>query len=281
VSVSRRGLCVGIGSFTVAAGRDGEEPDLTPFEDLEYAVEYTRGLHAALEAAGYDTELLIDPADLGAARLGDRVEQHITGGGVAVVHVLSHGEHVEAGGVYVVGSDRAWSKRTRVEDWRIQVAADPSAPMTLFLLDLCHAGAANRYWQPPKAGVEERAWVIAASGADEPAYAGRLTRAATTVINDITSGRADLADTVSFVGFDSLFERICRRVRQLALDEGGHLQDPVCTPVMGGHCCIKRSAHPTWSTCLLRSPSAGLQMPGLSWFSNVPEGLAPRFGGRR
>lgn len=73
-------------------------------------------------------------------------------------------------------------------------------------------GAANRYWQPPKAGAEERAWVIAASGADRPAYAGRLARAATTVINDITSGRADLADTVPFVGFDSLFERICHQV---------------------------------------------------------------------
>jgi hypothetical protein len=50
---------------------------------------------------------------------------------------------------------------------------------------------------------------------------------------------------------------------------------------IGGHCCIKRSAYPTWSTCLLRSPSAGLQMPGLSWFSHVSKGRAPRFGGRR
>jgi transposase len=47
-----------------------------------------------------------------------------------------------------------------------------------------------------------------------------------------------------------------------------------------GHCCIKRSAYPTWSTCLLRSPSAGLQMPDLSRFSHVSKGRAPRFGGR-
>jgi hypothetical protein len=38
------------------------------------------------------------------------------------------------------------------------------------------------------------------------------------------------------------------------------------------HCCIKRSAYPNWSTCLLRSPSAGLQMPGLSRFSHVSKG---------
>jgi hypothetical protein len=59
--------------------------------------------------------------------------------------------------------------------------------MTLFLLDLCHAGAANRYWQPPVSGAQERAWVIAATGADGPAYAGRLTRAVTTVIHGITT----------------------------------------------------------------------------------------------
>jgi hypothetical protein len=53
-----------------------------------------------------------------------------------------------------------------------------------------------------------------ASGADQPSLR-RLTRAAATVISDITSGRADLTDTVSFVGFDSVFERIRRQVRQL------------------------------------------------------------------
>jgi hypothetical protein len=70
VWVSRRGLCVGVGSFITAGGQDGEEQDLTAFEDLDYAVEYARGLHAALEAAGYDSELLIDPVDLGAGGSG-------------------------------------------------------------------------------------------------------------------------------------------------------------------------------------------------------------------
>ncbi|MBA2696139.1 MAG: hypothetical protein H0U62_09965 [Actinobacteria bacterium] len=80
---------------------------------------------------------------------------------------------------------------------------------------------------------QERAWVIAATGADQPAYAGRLTRAATTVIHRITSGELDLAPTARAVGFDVLFERIRREVRTLALAEGGHLQDPMATPVMG------------------------------------------------
>lgn len=75
--------------------------------------------------------------------------------------------------------------------------------------------------------------MIAATGADRSAYAGRLTRAATRVIHGITSGELDLAPTVRAVGFDVLFERICREVRALALAEGGYLQDPMATPVMG------------------------------------------------
>jgi hypothetical protein len=44
-----------------------------------------------------------------------------------------------------------------------------------------------------------------------------------------------------------------------------------------GRCCIKRSAHPTSSTCSLRSHVAGVRMPGLLRFSKVPEGSASPF----
>ncbi len=227
---SRRALCIGVGSFTAPVGGDDEEPELSAFGDLDYAARYTGELHAALHDAGYDATLLTDPAALGSAELGEQVDRYLTGDGVAVLHVLSHGDYDDDGGVYVVGSDRkTGARRARVEEWRFAAARD--GPFTLFLLDLCRAGDAIRHWRPPAPGVEERAWVIAAAGSDQPAYAGRLTRAATTVI---TSGRADLAETVGSVGFDVLFERIRRQVRQLVLDEGGHPQDPVCTPVMGG-----------------------------------------------
>lgn len=172
---SRRALCIGVGSFTPSGGDGAEEPDLSPFGELDYAAGCAVGLCAALEAAGYEAELVTDPAKLSAAEVGGHVERYLAGGGVAVVHVLSHGEHTDDGGVYVVGSDAARSKRTRVEDWRIAVTDDNAAPVTLFLMDLCHAGAANRYWRPPPAGSREKAWVIAAAGADQPAYAGRLT----------------------------------------------------------------------------------------------------------
>jgi hypothetical protein len=204
---SRRALCIGVRSFTSVAVDDGDEPDLTSFEDLDFDQGCILELHDALARAGYDVDLVTDPAVLRAVKLGERVEQHLTGGGVAVVHVLSHGAATKRGGVYVVGSDATYSPRTRVEQWCTTVADDPLAPTTLFLLDLCHAGTAVA-WHPPEPDELERAWVIAATGADTPAYKGRLTRAATTVINDIISGAADLAETVPSVGFDVLFERI-------------------------------------------------------------------------
>jgi hypothetical protein len=115
---SRRALCIGVSSFAPIGANDGDEPDLTPFEGLDYAAEYTRELHAALQVAGYDADLAVDPANLG-------------------------------------------------EKQRI------------------------------------------------------------------TSGELDLAPTVRAVGFDVLFERIRKEVRALALAEGGHLQDPMATPVLG------------------------------------------------
>ncbi|MGH3980313.1 MAG: hypothetical protein ACRDRZ_15125, partial [Pseudonocardiaceae bacterium] len=71
---------------------------MTRFEGLDYAAGYTRELHAALRAAGYDADLVVDPAVLGERQLGERVERHLSGGGVAVVHVLSHGDHTPDGG---------------------------------------------------------------------------------------------------------------------------------------------------------------------------------------
>jgi hypothetical protein len=141
--------------------------------------------------------------------------------------------------------------------------------MTLFLLDLCHAGAANRYWQPPVSGAQERAWVIAATGADGPAYAGRLTRAATTVIHGITSGEFDLAPTVRAVGFDVLFERIRKEVRTLALAEDSHLQDPMATPVMGAQPELPFFPNPRYQPNPAAEAAAGVESATASFLDPI------------
>jgi hypothetical protein len=66
------------------------KPDLSPFGELDYAAGCAAGLRAALEAAGCETELIIDAAKLRAAQLDGHVQRYLDGGGVAVVHVLSH-----------------------------------------------------------------------------------------------------------------------------------------------------------------------------------------------
>ncbi len=47
--------------------------------------------------------------------------------------------------------------------------------------------------------------------------------------------------------------------------------------VIDGHCCIKRSAHPTCSISPPRSPASERQMPGLLRFRKVPRSLPPLF----
>src|SRR6476660_152659 len=102
---------MGIGSFTLASGDEGEEPDLDSYAELKYAAECAHGLSRALATAGFEAELITDPAELSAEMVGEHFERHISGGGVAVVHVLSHGEYAHRGGVYVVGSDCQRSQR--------------------------------------------------------------------------------------------------------------------------------------------------------------------------
>src|SRR4051812_27459376 len=117
----RRALCIGVTAFD-SPTIDCEEPDLPLYQDLPYAIEYTQGLCAALRECGYEVENVLDPAKLHAESLGRRVEQHLIGDGVALVHVLSHGRHTKRGGVYVVGSDAQIAPATRVEAWCTAVA---------------------------------------------------------------------------------------------------------------------------------------------------------------
>ncbi len=234
--VTRRALCLGVTSFGERGDAGDEEPGLARWDALPYAEGCTRELHQALQAAGYEASISTDPAQLSASALGDQVDDLLTDASVevAVVHVLSHGDHRQRGGVYVVGADGRWSAQTRVEDWMVRVADDPSAPHTLFLLDLCHAGAATRLqWQPPEPGQHERAWIIAAAGAADPAYAGRLTRAATTVIHRLVSKDIDFSPTLPTVPFATLFDLIARELRALAAREGGYQQEPTATPTVG------------------------------------------------
>jgi hypothetical protein len=61
-------------TFGAAPSDTDAEEDPPRFEELGYAATCTEQLHKALLAAGYTGELVTDPAQLGAAALGERVD---------------------------------------------------------------------------------------------------------------------------------------------------------------------------------------------------------------
>lgn len=108
--------------------------------------------------------------------------------------------------------------------------------------------------------------MIAAAGADQPAYAGRLTRAAAEVIEEITSGRAGLHKALRWVKFDWLFGRIRSRVWELARDEDGNLQDPRATSVEGPQPELPFIANPNWERPSIVGEAAAAVEPAMAGF---------------
>ena len=126
----------------------------------------------------------------GAADVQARIDAALAESGLVVVHLLTHGLQGPGQGVlYVLGPDGA-EVPTSVGEWinRAEKRGGDCGPV-LFVLDVCHAGAAVGYQlqQLVDAG-RQQAWVLAASSGADPAYDGRLTRALTQVLDGFRSG---------------------------------------------------------------------------------------------
>ena len=101
-------------------------------------------------------------------------------------------------------------------------------PHTLFVIDTCYSGQAARLGWLPVATEHSRAWVIAASEPDAPAFNGRLTRAVTTVLKKLSSGELDFSPS-TYIPFVHLVDHVRREVIRL----GGQSQYVTGTPVDG------------------------------------------------
>ena len=235
----RRALCLGVNiAAEAAAGDSADEPELAEFEPLPFVVAATQELAVELEYRDFAVSCVVDPAELSADKLGTRVTNFLrsfTPGSdqVALVHILGHGKVEQSDELYALGSDGRTDPETEVSWWRRAVTVH--GPLTLFLVDLCHAGASMRGWRParPEYDETEKAWVIAATGADEPAYAGRFTRAVTEVLRGLREGHYDLDESVAWVPFWELHRLIKRAVLDLADASDGLRQYVVCTATMG------------------------------------------------
>ncbi|WP_187412970.1 caspase family protein [Streptomyces sp. WAC01526] len=228
----RRALCLGVTSFGASDGDAEPEPALDGWSPLPYAAARAEEVQSRLAEFGYETEVA---ADLPARELGARVRRLVdtSGDGDAVVaHLLSHGERATTG-LYAIGADGERNDLTKIDTWLGWVAdSRTSSPHTLFLLDLCGAGAATRLpWQLETAGRDGRVWVIAATGPDESAYDGRFSQAVSHVLAAVREGELDLHSSLEYVPLGTLITHIRAEVDRLGGDGLG--QRVTATPIDG------------------------------------------------
>ena len=224
-------MCIGLSSFR-GGSTPTQEPPADAWQDLNYAGSVTRDLAAALTNLGFACTVYAENDLPTAQKLGNCVSESLvasTSSGAHIVHVLSHG-HLGASGVHVVGADGKWAPSTRVESWVASVEDDPDQqrPHTLFVIDTCYSGQVARLGWLRAATERTRAWVIAASEPDAPAFNGRLTRAVTTVLKKLSSGELDFSPS-THVPFVHLVDHVRREVVRL----GGESQYVTGTPVDG------------------------------------------------
>jgi WD40 repeat protein len=184
----------------------------------------------ALSAAGYSVS---SQTGLTGQEIGERVEEFLTvpAPGPLIVHVLSHGTLSPTGGLYVIGKDGERHPRASVDNWMRLVEDYADRPYTLFLLDLCHAGAAARpSWLRDQVDADDhKAWVIAAAGAYQQAFDARFTRAAATVIRRINDGDLDFYQGYEYVQFPVIAQSVRAAVTELTAP-GDYAQRPIATP---------------------------------------------------
>lgn len=228
---NRHALIVGITTFDPSASDDDEDPE---YSNLSFSRTRTSQLSNALTDLGYSCTQPEDP-ELESDDLGRKIRDtiaHADENAVVIVHVLSHGCIGDrSGSVYVVGSDGRHGPSTQVEQW-LSYVEDFPGPQVLFLLDICHAGAAARLpWQLNNADSRNRSWVIGAASAHEAAFDGRFTQAVADVLRSIADGEIDIDRSLRHVPLPTVAKAIDRRVLELRDESEAMHQEVTCTAV--------------------------------------------------
>jgi WD40 repeat protein len=220
--VARRALTIGVSAFGNGEDLTFASDMVTELADALGALGYTCTSHPARKLSG---------AELGAfvARELESAESDI----VQVVHVLTHGKSGDGDGtVYALGSDGVVHPSGDIAHWLNTAQNSPNQPLTLFLLDLCHAGSQARHaWQAKLADHRTRAWVIAASAGDQSAFDGRFTQAVINVFRAAANGELDIDPTKAHIPLQVVAPAIRREVNRLASDADAYPQDVTATVI--------------------------------------------------
>lgn len=217
-----RGRALVIAVPTFGDAQPGEESD-EPAPLTEF-MPYADDLAIALEPYRLRVNR---PAgiDLTGARIATEISQETeTGAAVQVVHILSHGVlDSRTKKLFVLGSDGARCP-SAVDTWMDDAEGDVGNgnrdTYTLFVLDVCEAGAAAELpWQISGADEKTRAWVIAATLKGEKAFDGRLTQALAAALRAGSDGTLGIDPSREFIPWATLRDRVISEV-ELAGESG-------------------------------------------------------------
>ncbi|MGC5002646.1 AAA family ATPase [Streptomyces sp. DT203] len=103
----------------------------------------------------------------------------------------------------------------------IESHREKARPLTLFILDLCHSGAAATLpWHQQMQVTDRRAWVIAASGREDKAFDCRLSRATAMVLRQYLDGALAVDPSCQHIPLPTIAHEIAREVAKLNEVEG-------------------------------------------------------------
>ncbi|MFI0795873.1 hypothetical protein ACH4OY_24785 [Micromonospora rubida] len=220
----RRAISIGVPTFGVAPGEDPFAPAPLPFVH-----ERVPAVTAALRRFDYTVTECLDPAHLSGAALPEliwREAEECGPDGLFVVHIISHGVLTDDGALYVVGADGRHHPEGQVTEWIRRFGHFPHLPAALFLLDLCHAGAAARQpWHLSTADGAGRAWVIAASAPHQQAFRGRYSAAVANVLTMLAGADAHTDAEQRHLPLERVAAALRREVRRLVARDGALPQE--------------------------------------------------------
>ncbi|RSS78846.1 ATP-binding protein [Streptomyces sp. WAC06614] len=220
-----RALLMGVGHFRrhPAVTPDGEpQPGGSAWDDLPFVPELLARLEAAYRALSYDVLTVPDPDRAGVRDHWSQAADQ----GCRIVHVISHGDAGPADDrrpwsaatperIAMVPTDGDTGPGTDVSHWVADAHQLPHP--VLFVVDLCRAGRAARL--PRLTAVPEtelRAWVVAATGPDDPAYDGAFSTAVAEVLEQIAQDGLDTSPSLPYVRWDRMTSAVQDRLTRIS-----------------------------------------------------------------
>lgn len=194
---------------------DGDSP-VTGLDLLEDAPRHASRVAEVFERFGYTRIHVPEPCGDYDGLVRDVLKS--SDADVLVLHVVGHGELCERSGDLYLLDHEGNRLALPVSSWIGMIEAHPTEqrPMTLLILDVCHAGeAAVLAWHSRMDETARRAWVLAATRPADRAYGYRLSRALVEVLGTYLSGEVRFDPSVRHIPAPAVWRDVGRVVDEL------------------------------------------------------------------